>query len=366
MLPQSIDINGRVISGEEGFREALRTETNDEIRKVLEFCLHWCGPDPEVVLHTSGSTGVPKEIHAKKTAMLASARMTVERLGLKAGDTALLCLPMDYIAGQMVVVRALLAGLRVIVQDPSRHPFEGLTESPVFAALVPLQVKASLETPKEEALMRGVRELIIGGAATDDTLAAILKTFPHHVWSTYGMTETLSHVALRPLSGPKAGPWYEPLPGVTLSESSRGTLVISAPAIDVPRIETNDIVKFAEGSKEFRVLGRVDNVIDTGGIKVPAEALEDAIRPEMPAPFAVTWLPDEDLGSAVTVEVESDHPIALPDFRAILKREGLSPFWKPRHAVFVPKIPQTRSGKPDRKGIQRAAAEAKGDLKQDL
>ena len=344
MLPQSIDINGRVISGEEGFREALRTETNDEIRKVLEFCLHWCGPDPEVVLHTSGSTGVPKEIHAKKTAMLASARMTVERLGLKAGDTALLCLPMDYIAGQMVVVRALLAGLRVIVQDPSRHPFEGLTESPVFAALVPLQVKASLETPKEEAL----------------------KTFPHHVWSTYGMTETLSHVALRPLSGPKAGPWYEPLPGVTLSESSRGTLVISASAIDVPRIETNDIVKFAEGSKEFRVLGRVDNVIDTGGIKVPAEALEDAIRPEMPAPFAVTWLPDEDLGSAVTVEVESDHPIALPDFRAILKREGLSPYWKPRHAVFVPKIPQTRSGKPDRKGIQRAAAEAKGDLKQDL
>ena len=126
---------------------------------------------------------------------------------------------------------------------------------------------------------------IIGGAATDDTLAAILKTFPHHVWSTYGMTETLSHVALRPLSGPKAGPWYEPLPGVTLSESSRGTLVISAPAIDVPRIETNDIVKFAEGSKEFRVLGRVDNVIDTGGIKVPAEALEDAIRPEMPAPL---------------------------------------------------------------------------------
>ena len=281
-LPDSLRIGGQELHGKDAFLEALETERDPFTARVLDFCARWCGPGETMLLHTSGSTGTPKPFLAGKREMAASAAMTVRRLGLKAGDRALLCLPLDYIAGQMVVVRAMLAGLELVPVTPSRHPFAGLAGSIGFAALVPLQVKASLEVPEERDALRAVRELIIGGAAVDPGLASELKGFPHEVWSTYGMTETLSHVALRPLSGPEAGSWYEPLDGVAVSSTERGTLAIEAPALGVSRIETNDLVLFRPGSTRFRILGRVDNVIDSGGIKVPAEQVEEALREVSP------------------------------------------------------------------------------------
>ncbi|MCI5851308.1 MAG: AMP-binding protein [Sutterellaceae bacterium] len=365
-LPDSLRIGGQELHGKDAFLEALETERDPFTARVLDFCARWCGPGETMLLHTSGSTGTPKPFLAGKREMAASAAMTVRRLGLRAGDRALLCLPLDYIAGQMVVVRAMLAGLELVPVTPSRHPFAGLSGSVDFAALVPLQVKASLEVPEEREALRAVRELIIGGAAVDPGLASELKGFPHEVWSTYGMTETLSHVALRPLSGLEAGSWYEPLDGVAVSSTERGTLAIEAPAIGVSRIETNDLVLFRPGSTRFRILGRVDNVIDSGGIKVPAEQVEEALRDSIPVPFAIAPVPDPDLGSAVAAVVEGEPGMPLPDFRAVMKEKGLSPYWKPRVAVFVRKLPETRTGKLDRKGIRLAAANAPSGLKRKL
>lgn len=353
-LPKSLRLNGRLLEGESAFRAALEGATDAE-RPVLEFCLRWCDPAPDLTIHTSGSTGTPKPIRVLKTCMVASARMTVKRLGLEAGDEALLCLPMDYIAGQMMVVRAMEAGLDLVAVPPSRHPLAGRDHAPVFLAVVPLQAKAMLEDSKERELFEATREVIIGGAAVDADLAIPLKAFPHRVWSTYGMTETLSHVALRPLSGDRAGVWYEPLEGVRVWASDRGTLSISAPAVGAPSIETNDMVAFDAEKRRFRILGRTDNVIDSGGIKVCSEALEAVIAEALSVPFCIAPLPDAELGLSVAIALEGRAgDVELPDFRALLKAAGLSPYWKPRTAVYLPEIPRTRSGKLDRGAVKSA------------
>ena len=190
-----------------------------------EFIAEWHNDSDRVLVHTSGSTGEPKALWVEKRRMEASARTTCAFLGLKPGDTALLCLPLDYIAGKMMVVRALTCGLRLINVKPSSHPLKSLHPSqstrhpsPItFAAMVPLQVYNSLQAPEERDCLMKIENLIIGGGAIDDRLAKELKTFPNAVWSTYGMTETLSHIALRRLSGPDASLWYTPFEGVHIS-----------------------------------------------------------------------------------------------------------------------------------------------------
>ena len=175
-----------------------------------QFLEEWNNADDCITVHTSGSTGKPKPMRVEKRRMEASARITCAFLGLKRGDTALLCMPLDFIAWKMVVVRALVTGMRLVSVTPGGHPLRGLREPPVCAAMVPLQVYDSLADPEERRLLMGIRHLIIGGGAVDDSLCDSLKDFPNAVWSTYGMTETLSHIALRRLNGPEASRWYTP------------------------------------------------------------------------------------------------------------------------------------------------------------
>lgn len=171
---------------------------------LSEFLTEWHNDRPTVLVHTSGSTGKPKPLLVEKRRMEASARITCQFLGLKEGDTALLCMPLDYIAGKMMVVRALTCGMRLVSVEPKGCPeWDGLVD---FAAMVPLQVWNLLQQTPERLLQ--IRHLIIGGGAVNDELAAALKDLPNAVWSTYGMTETLSHIALRRLNGPERSDWY--------------------------------------------------------------------------------------------------------------------------------------------------------------
>ena len=186
---------------------------------LSDFYSEWNDGTPFVKVRTSGSTGKPKEMHVEKKRMLASARITCDFLGLKSGDSALLCMPLDYIAGKMVVVRSIERGLRLIDVEPSSHPLRDVAEIPTFAAMVPMQVIKSLQVPEEAEKLRQIKQLIIGGGAIDSNLAEVLKTFPNNVWSTYGMTETLSHIALRRLNGDYSSLWYTPFPSVKISIS---------------------------------------------------------------------------------------------------------------------------------------------------
>lgn len=236
-----------------------------------EFMAEWNNDDDSVLVHTSGSTGKPKPLRVEKKRMLASARTTCCFLGLDSSDVALLCMPLDYIAGKMVVVRSLACGMRLISVAPSSHPLSQLAEVPTFAAMVPMQVYCSMQDESERQKLMEIKNLIIGGGAIDPSLEEQLRFFPNNVWSTYGMTETLSHIALRRINDTddsKASEYYTPFDGVDVSSLPDGRLRIYAPEICPEPLETNDIVEFDSTGRNFKVLGRADNVIDTGGIKI--------------------------------------------------------------------------------------------------
>lgn len=328
-----------------------------------EFLEEWNSPSPYVHVQTSGSTGAPKPMLVEKSRMLASARRTNDFLGLQPGDTALLCMSLDYIAGKMMVVRALERGLKLITIAPGGHPL-AVADSPLsFAAMVPLQVYNSLQEPEEKVRLKSIRHLIIGGGAIDDALAAELKSFPNAVWSTYGMTETLSHIALRRLSGPEASDWYTPLPSVTVSLSEEGTLVVNAPEVCATPLITNDIAELSSvncqlstvNCPSFRILGRKDNTICSGGLKIQAEELERQLRPHLSDPFLITKRPDPKFGEIVVLLTEGTTDNARQACEHVLPH-----FHQPRAYLHVARIPLTETGKPARHEAEILAKGHKG------
>ena len=321
------------------------------------FLEEWNNGLPYVEVKTSGSTGVPKRMRVEKCRMMNSARITCDFLGLKAGDNALLCMSTDYIAGKMMVVRAIERGLQLITVEPSGHPLvgqKGLVPSIDFAAMVPLQVYNSLQVPEERERLRNIRHLIIGGGAIDEGLQAALKDFPNAVWSTYGMTETLSHIALRRLNGVGATDWYTPFEGVTLSQTEDGCLVIDAPAVHDGKLITNDIAELrADGS--FRILGRKDNVICSGGIKIQMEEVERLLRPHLTIPYIITRAKDERLGEMVVLLMEGGN---VDEVKAVCEKV-LPRYWQPRRFILLDHLPLTETGKPARAEAERIANESR-------
>ena len=322
---------------------------------LKEFLAEWHNDSPTVLVHTSGSTGKPKPMWVEKRLMEASARMTCDFLGLREGDTALLCLPLDYIAGKMMVVRSQVRGMRLVCVEPSGEPLGtaaggGKAAGRIdFAAMVPMQVWNTLRVPEQRERLMAVRQLIIGGGAIDDALARELAGFPNQVWSTYGMTETLSHIALRRLSGPEATDWYTPMAGVSVSLADNGCLVVDAPAVHDGQLVTNDIAELTADGR-FRILGRRDNVICSGGIKIQAEEVERLLRAHLREPYIITKRRDERFGEAVVLLTEGD----VADAEGVCRRV-LPKFWQPRVYVYVNRVPLTATGKPARFQAQQIA-----------
>ena len=335
-----------------------------------EFLEEWNSDSPYVEVKTSGSTGEPKRMLVEKQRMLASARITCDFLGLKEGDTALLCMSLDYIAGKMMVVRAIERGLRLIVVEPSGHPLVNqkcqawdlrLFRPPLsppnlggetFAAMVPMQVYNSLQVPGERERLMMIKHLIIGGGAIDEAMAEELKTFPNHVWSTYGMTETLSHIALRRLNGPEASEWYTPFPSVSVSLNEEGCLVIDAPEVCQERLVTNDIAELSTlrgqspcvANVPFKILGRKDNVICSGGIKIQAEEVERMLKGHLHIPYLISKRPDKKFGEVVVMLTEGDVEEAKRVCEAVLPK-----FQRPKAYIHVSEIPMTETKKPARR-----------------
>ena len=325
---------------------------------VDEFLAQWNDASPCMEVKTSGSTGVPKRIYIEKVRMRASARMTCDFLGLHQGDTALLCMPLDYIAGKMMVVRALESGMRLLSVEPSSHPLCSTNMESIgnpscidFAAMVPLQAWNTLQVPEERERLCHIKHLIIGGGAIPRELEQELRTLPINVWSSYGMTETLSHIALRRISED----YYSPLPGISLSQDQDDCLIINAPALCAQTLYTNDIVRF-HGKDHFQIIGRRDNTICSGGIKIQIEQVEAWLHSIGMDNIMITYREDKALGQALvyltTDEINTDMlrksvPTDTPN----------SKFWLPRHIVKVPSLPLTPTGKPDRATAKQLAEE---------
>lgn len=308
-----------------------------------DFLSEWNNTLPTLEVHTSGSTGTPKRMLVEKSRMRASAQMTCDFLGIETGGNALLCMPLDFIAGKMMVVRALERNLHLIEVEPSGHPLALLSDevkSIDLAAMVPLQVFNSLQVPLERERLLRIKHLIIGGGAIPAPLEAELRSLPINIWSSYGMTETLSHIALRPISED----YYSPLPGITLEQDANDCLIIHAPVLCTDTLVTNDIVHFT-GDNKFQIIGRRDNTVCSGGIKIQIEEVEHWLHSLGIDNVVVTYRSDARLGQALVylctdaLDIDSlTPPTHIPTAR----------YWLPRHVVHVPQLPFTANGKPDR------------------
>lgn len=340
------------------------TTHSAEAAAALDFCRRWLAGQTNFEIHTSGSTGVPKRIVLHRRQMIASARRTGTALSLQAGMRALVCLSANYIAGQMMLVRGLELGLHLTVVHPSRRPLAAPadTEAPFdFAAMVPLQLQATLNsTPTERQLLDKMQAVLIGGAPVKPALLAQCQAVAAPLYHTYGMTETVSHVALRRLNGPQPDDCFVALPGVELGLDERGCLTIRADVTAGKTIITNDLVEL-HGQGRFTWRGRIDNVINTGGVKVQLEDVERAIEHSLPRldlaerRFCVGALPDDDLGQRLVAVVEGAPFTATQtdQLRAAVQAQ-VGRYATPKQIAYLPQLPETRSGKIDRQAALAA------------
>lgn len=332
-----------------------------------DFFSEWNNDSDRVLVHTSGSTGKPKPMMVEKKRMLNSARITCDFLGLKPGDSALLCMSLDYIAGKMVVVRSIERHLHLISVSPSGHPLKDVNKEITFAAMVPMQVYNTLQVPDERERLTHIRHLIIGGGAIDASLEKELQSLPGNIaiWSTYGMTETLSHIALRRINGAEASEWYQPFDSVKISQTEEGCLVIDAPQVCAETLVTNDIVEIESyiynkvEKLRFRIKGRKDNVVCSGGIKIQIEEVEALLKPHLEKPFMIAKKKDEKFGEIAVLLTEDEN---LKKVEATIRRllSGKSDdsnksseskshkYWIPREYRYVEHLPLTETGKPKR------------------
>ena len=329
-----------------------------------DFLSEWNNDSDRVLVHTSGSTGKPKPMMVEKKRMLNSASITCDFLGLKPGDSALLCMSLDYIAGKMVVVRSIERHLHLISVPPSGHPLKDVDEEITFAAMVPMQVYNTLQVPEERERLSRIRHLIIGGGAIDAALEQELQSLPGDIaiWSTYGMTETLSHIALRRINGDEASEWYQPFDSVHISQAEEGCLVIDAPQVCAETLVTNDIVEIEPyiynkvEKLRFRIKGRKDNVICSGGIKIQIEEVETLLKPHLEKPFMLAKKKDGKFGEiAVLLTEDEDIKRVEATVRRLLSDESEKSsdhkkykYWIPKEFRYVEHLPLTETGKPKR------------------
>jgi len=317
----------------------------------VDFLKEWNSPQKTIMVRTSGSTGQPKIIHVEKERMLASARMTCDFLELKPGQSALLCMSLDYIGAKMMVVRTIERGLRLLEVEPSGHPLAEINAEIDFAAMVPLQVYNSLQVASERHKLMKIKHLIIGGGAIDRKMQIQLQAFPNAVWSTYGMTETLSHIALRRLSGPDATEWYTPLQGVKIGLTENKCLTIEAPHLHSGTLITNDISEL-NGSGKFKIIGRADNVINSGGVKIQIEEVERKLADLGIENVAVSSYPDEKFGEILVLLMGAgSNESAIKQAVAELPK-----YWQPKRIIRVDAIPMTGNGKIARSEVKRLVA----------
>lgn len=299
------------------------------------FLLDWFDEKSYIELSTSGTTGDPKVIRIEKQAMLDSALATGDFLGLEPGNTMLHCLPTNFVAGKMMWVRSFILGLDMKFVEPNSNPLDKIDESFDFCAMVPLQAKNSLKKLKQKK----IKKLIIGGVRIHKALENELVKLPMEIYETYGMTETITHIAAKRI-GEEA---FTTLPNVTVSSDERYCLVVNAKNISEKPIITNDIVKLIS-DKQFIWEGRIDNVINSGGVKLMPEQIEYKLSTLIPRRYFIFGQPDEDFGEKVVLYVEGE-PMVIED--SVF--DVLNTFEIPKEILFIPKFKETATGKIMRK-----------------
>lgn len=316
-------------------------------KEVLAFIALFLDPEGETIVQlSSGSTGEPKSFKLSREAMLQSAWRTLRFFDLKIGQGALLSLPVSYIAGKMMVVRALLGGLDLLLREPSSRPLQNINDTIDFAALVPLQIEESL---RHGDPLERISILLIGGGELHPSTRKQLSdmTLPE-VYETFGMTETYTHFALKRINGLHPDSCFNLLEGIRIGLDNRACLKVEVPGITAGALVTNDLVEISKDGKGFTWLGRFDNLINSGGIKIIPELLEEHIRDCIKHECLVLSEPDRRLGNSLVLIVEygRDNPPLDEWLEQLGKR--LSRYELPKRILTTPSLPRNASMKPDR------------------
>lgn len=346
MDTEKIKINGQILHPDD-IQLKLKTENLPEWEKdIFEFILNWFNNSDFILQQTSGSTGTPKELKLKKTAMIASAHKTIHFFNLKTNDTAWLCLPIAYIAGKMMVVRAIIGQLNLIITEPEGTPQIPNREID-FTAMVPLQVQKLIDA---NASFKPIQKLIIGGAPTHALLLEKLQHLSTQVYATYGMSETCSHIALQRINGSAPDEYFRLLPGISISTNSENCLTITAPGIVDEPIQTNDVAELLSENM-FKIIGRADHVINSGGIKIWPEQLEKAISALIHLECLIVPLDDILLGQKTVLVLESKDKVPEPEELLLKIKNTLGKHRAPRSVYYLNEFPRTASMKIDRKEV---------------
>ena len=304
--------------------------SDDYLVSLGIFIEKWVNSNSEISLQTSGSTGTPKAVLMSKQSMVNSALATGSYFKLSPGDSALSCLPFTYIAAKMMFVRAYVLGLELECIKPSSSPLESLSKPYDFCAMVPLQLEKSI------ANLDQIKTLIVGGAPLSTALMDQLKNSTSTVYETFGMTETVSHIAVKNIR--KSFSLFEVLPSVSIAVDARNCLLIEAPELASNTIQTNDLVRL-HSKTTFEWVGRYDAVINSGGIKISPEQLEQQLEGLIQHRFFIASQKEAVLGAVVILVIESTTPYKSLDFEAI------EPLKRPKHVYYVDQFTETPSGK---------------------
>ncbi len=354
-----LTINGKKVYFSElldiSYRDTMVLDGYEE--KTLEFCANWLSGVQEFLVHTSGSTGIPKPITLKREQMEASAKLTLDFFQLKKSDKVLVSLNTEVIGGKMMLVRGLIQELEMHIVNPVANPLERFDAEEIqfdFLSLVPYQLEAILSGPAEgKKQLDSAKAVLLGGAAIPHQLEEKIQQLEAPVFHSYGMTETCSHIALRKVNGDDRSELFSALPGVKLGLTANGALTISGPMTGGETIVTNDLAEILDGNK-FKLLGRADDVINSGGIKVHPNLIAPTIEAAMASfglncRYFVAGLPHDLLGEEVTLVLE------IPELQEeIIKQllnslhEQLPKFEAPRRLFCIAPFSETKSGKIDR------------------
>jgi len=350
-----IVINGRVVRIASIVSGEVAADSDFE-QTTFDFISQWIQEKESFVQKTSGSTGEPKQIIITRGQMIASAKMSIDALGLKRGYNALLCISPDFIGGKMMLVRSIIAGMKIIATTPSSNPFSKLQPYHIdLAAMVPYQIHEVMQSDSASKFNE-ISKVIIGGATVDSETVEKLQAYRCVFYNTYGMTETVSHIALRQLNGNNASDCYRTLSGIRISADERSCLVIEWDQLP-QKVVTNDIVEIVSADA-FRWIGRWDNVINTGGIKVLPEKVEKIVKEiflglHLRNSFFVGSVADAKFGNKVMLFIEgqlSNESIVAVEreiSRKIPKTEA------PKQIILVESFVLTETGKINRKATEK-------------
>ncbi len=313
-------------------------------RTLGDFLTDWLNEDDYIIARTSGSTGKPKKIKLLKEHMVNSAIATGDFFEIYPGDKALLCLPGNYIAGKMMLIRAIILGLELDLTEPTLSPIFDYLKPYAFCSMMPSQLTKMVD------YVGNIKNILVGGAIVSRKLKERIQGCPSNIFETYGMTETITHIAARRLNNFDRSPikkeewhFFTTLPNVNISQDLRGCLVIDAPYVSSHELITNDVVRL-HSEKTFEWLGRIDNVINSGGIKIYPETVENKLSSQIKQRFFIAQQKDDTLGEKLILVVEGD---SFELDKSVFK--NLDKYEIPRDVYFLPKFENTFSGKIQRR-----------------